>query len=385
MTKTANACRLVHFEAQANGLLLVWADGRDRVFPYLWMRDNCPSFITANGQRLVDTGEIPADIAPSKVRLVGKRAVEIVWQPDRHVSRYDVDWLRGYADGSNGIRRTARLWDARTMRSKLPRASFRAISQEPAALENWLQAVCDFGFAILHHVPTTPGTIEDVVRLFGYVRETNYGRVFDVRATPNPTNLAYTTVPLGVHTDNPYRDPVPTLQLLHCLASDATGGDSVLVDGFQVAEAFRRQYPPQFSLLTLVPIEFRFRDEGADLSAFAPVITVRGTEEVAAIRFNSRAVAPFHFGPDLLLPYYAAYRAFSDMLNSPEYQISFRMKPGDLFIVDNERVLHGRTGFSNAGHRHLQGCYADRDGLVSRLKVLRREIAPFKETSHAHH
>ena len=45
--------------------------------------------------------------------------------------------------------------------------------------------------------------------------------------------------------------------------------------------------------------------------------------------------------------------------------------PGDLFIVDNRRVLHGRKAFATAGGRHLQGCYADLDGLLSTLAVLR--------------
>jgi hypothetical protein len=35
-----------------------------------------------------------------------------------------------------------------------------------------------------------------------------------------------------------------------------------------------------------------------------------------------------------------------------------------------------RTAFSVTGHRHLQGCYADLDGLASTLAVLRREERP---------
>ena len=46
---------------------------------------------------------------------------------------------------------------------------------------------------------------------------------------------------------------------------------------------------------------------------------------------------------------------------------------GDLFLVDNLRVLHGRTPYApESGERHLQGCYADRDGLRSMLAVLGR-------------
>jgi hypothetical protein len=40
------------------------------------------------------------------------------------------------------------------------------------------------------------------------------------------------------------------------------------------------------------------------------------------------------------------------------------------------RVLHARTAFSmspGSAERHLQGCYADLDGLASTLAVLKRE------------
>jgi hypothetical protein len=62
-----------------------------------------------------------------------------------------------------------------------------------------------------------------VIELFGCVRETNYGRLFDVVSVENPSNLAYTGLALGSHTDNPYRDPVPQLQLLHCLEGGGRG------------------------------------------------------------------------------------------------------------------------------------------------------------------
>jgi gamma-butyrobetaine dioxygenase len=48
------------------------------------------------------------------------------------------------------------------------------------------------------------------------------------------------------------------------------------------------------------------------------------------------------------------------------------LSPGDCLIFDNTRVLHARTAFAATGERHLQGCYADLDGLLSTLAVLRR-------------
>src|SRR5258706_14419815 len=63
----------------------------------------------------------------------------------------------------------------------------------------------------------------EVAGSIGFVRETNYGRLFDVEAKVDPANLAYTALAIAPHTDNPYRDPVPTVQLLHCLARGCRG------------------------------------------------------------------------------------------------------------------------------------------------------------------
>ena len=60
-----------------------------------------------------------------------------------------------------------------------------------------------------------------------------------------------------------------------------------------------------------------------------------------------------HFHSDLIEPYYDAYRTFGLMLESPEFQIRFKLDPGDRHIVGNTRVMHSRTEFSGEGNRHL--------------------------------
>ena len=162
---------------------------------------------------------------------------------------------------------------------------------------------------------------------------------------------------------------MPTLQLLHCLSSSAGGGDTTVVDGFRVAAELPA---PQFELLTRWPLRFRYADAETELEAEAPVLELDARGELAAVRFNTRSASPFELPESVVGPYYDAYRSFGRMLADPAFTLVFRLEPGDLFIVDNRRVLHGRTGFSDAGARHLQGCYADIDGLRSRLAVLSR-------------
>lgn len=69
---------------------------------------------------------------------------------------------------------------------------------------------------------------------------------------------------------------------------------------------------------------------------------------------------------------YAAILVWARLLARPEFLLRLRLSPGDCLIFDNTRVLHARTAFAATGERHLQGCYADLDGLLSTLAVLRR-------------
>jgi gamma-butyrobetaine dioxygenase len=70
--------------------------------------------------------------------------------------------------------------------------------------------------------------------------------------------------------------------------------------------------------------------------------------------------------------WYEAYLGLLALVDDRDHQVVLRLEPGDLVLFDNERILHGRSGFAGAGSRHLQGCYADRDGLLSTLAVLAR-------------
>src|SRR3546814_13716960 len=90
------------------------------------------------------------------------------------------------------------------------------------------------GFVILKNTPTERDSILTIARRFGYVRDTNFGPYFEVYSRPSSNDLAYRPVALAPHTDNPYRNPVPGIQLLHCLANETTGGLSTLVDRLAV-------------------------------------------------------------------------------------------------------------------------------------------------------
>jgi gamma-butyrobetaine dioxygenase len=347
-------------------------------FPPIWLRTNCACEQCRDprtGQSLFDITDVPADITIAKVTS-NSDTVEVVFSPDAHRSTFTWAWLNTHSlDGrdSADMRTEAakRLWHAADLSPNMPEANWAVYVSDTATRARCLEAVLRLGFVVLHGVPMEPGSVLKVVRSFGYVRETNYGTVFDVRVEPDPNNLAFTAVPLSAHTDNPYRDPVPTIQLLHCLQDASAGGDSGLVDGFQAAAKLRAIDAEAFTTLTCTPLTFAFSDRSTQLSACKPLIELNPRGQIREVRFSNRHMQPLRLEPAAVVAFYAAYRRFAELIYEPAAQVTFKLRPGDCMIFDNTRVLHARTAFDAAGPRHLQGCYADLDSLASAFEVLR--------------
>lgn len=365
-----DAALLLAVQNRAASLALAWSDGATAELPAIWLRDNspAPSARHANGQKLFDITEIDPTVHLVAAAAEGGRIA--VTFSDGHESVFESAWLHRHAAPRPASPR--RLWGAELGRN-LPTHEHGAVVADAGARRAWLSDIATLGFALLRGVPVESGTLLSVAELFGHVRETNYGRFFEVRTEPDPINLAYTPMGLSCHTDNPYRDPVPSLQLLHCLVADNDGGESVVVDGFRAAQMLQTEAPGDFDLLTRHAVPFRFASADAVLEARARMITLDDRGEVAEIRFNNRSIAALDLPVEVMGAFYGAYRRFAEILRRPALEVSFKLAPGELFIVDNRRVLHGRRAIAASGRRHLQGCYADMDGLRSTLAVLERQ------------
>ena len=358
--------------------------GAPRRFHAVWLRDNAQDAATrspGNGQRLITLMDIPLQTRIADARWA-EGGLSLRFEPEGKVVVFDPRWLLAHAYDRPGPPAAgwtdARItrWDA-GLAARIPTESYPAVCADRAARRRWLKAVQRYGFAILTQAPTASGAVCEAAGLFGHVRETNYGRWFDVRAKVDPDNLAYTNLGLQAHTDNPYRDPAPGLQLLACIENTVQGGESIVIDGFRAAERLQTQSPRGFELLARYCARFEYAGaEGVRLRSKRPIIELGPDGELIAIRFNNRSAAAFTDVPyDQMADYYAAYRRLAELIEDPALAVSFRLAPGDLFIVDNLRVLHARTAITSGGERWLQGCYADRDGLLSTLAALEEECA----------
>ncbi|MGA0709845.1 MAG: 2-trimethylaminoethylphosphonate dioxygenase [Ilumatobacteraceae bacterium] len=353
-----------------------------RRFHALWLRDNSldsTSRNATNGQRLITINDIAEDTTVRRCEVLADGSgIRVAFEPCGTITEFSAEWLIRHSydvehhDKLGWISSTYTLWNSTMSRKQLPTVSWLRMEQSKSDLRDWLHGVVTYGVGIVTDMPTTPGFLCEMARRFGFVRETNYGEYFDVRAEITPTNLAYTNLGLQAHTDNPYRDPVPTMQILACLENTVEGGDSSVIDGFALAQRLRNEHREDFELLTKYPVRFSY-EGSADVSLHAkrPIIECGPDGELLAVRFNNRSTAPIVDVPfDSMTAFYGAYRHFAELVDDPTMAITFKLGPGDAFIVDNTRVLHARRKFGGSGQRWLQGCYVDKDGMESTLRVL---------------
>jgi len=233
-----------------------------------------------------------------------------------------------------------------------------------------------YGFVVIQDVPTNNNFLVKFGNMIGSVKRTNFGEYFNVKSKPNPNDLAYTALSLSPHTDNPYRNPFPPcIQILHCIENEVKGGHSTLVDGFTVTEDLKKLNQDYYNILTSTKVRFKFSDKDTILESWAELIHLDEKGNFQNVRFSPRLDYVPQMKREKLEIYYNARKCLSDLYNSDEYRIEFRLMPGDLMMMDNHSLLHGRTSFDpNEGNRFLQGCYLDFDSTEGKLLHLRRKF-----------
>jgi len=273
---------------------------------------------------------------------------------------------------SNTVKR--KFWDSSLKNN--PTYKFKENFYDSKEMYGLLKSFYEYGFVIVKNVPTQNNYIVDFANSIGSIRPTNFGEFFNVRSVPNPNDLAYTSLPLSPHTDNPYRKPVPCIQILHCIENKVSGGFSTLVDGFKVAAHLKENNPKYFEILTKIKVKFKFTDKDIILENSGELIELDEQNNFKQIRFNTRLDYVPLLEKDQLDIYYKARKEISELYNSERFRIEFKLMPGDIMMMDNHRLLHGRTVYdANKGKRFLQGCYIDHDSSEGKLRHLKRKFS----------
>ena len=350
------------------------SDGADKSISLhpLWIRERIcseDSLDPISHQRNYEHAELSPDLKIDSIKLAHADTLNISFSDGyrSHVSLMQIEREIGWTHDPEAPP-LPQSWT--TSLKTGPDVNWDALD-DPERLKDMLDSFLRYGFCIMQNTPAHKNALLKLAGRFGYIRDTNWGRLFNVEMKPQATDKAYTDEALSSHTDNPYREPVPGIQFLHCLSNEVSGGLSTLVDGIAIAERLAQESPEQAALLERVNVRYRYHGPSAILENWGPMIERDHRGFVYRIRLSNKQDYVPALDKDTLDMFYTARRRLNKLSNDDEFQIRFPFKKGTLLMMDNYRLLHGRTAFNGQqGHRHLQGCYTDHDGVTSLYRML---------------
>jgi trimethyllysine dioxygenase len=355
---------------------LRWSGDRpDETVSLLWLRDHClspQSHHPETRQRLIDTFAIPADLAARAVAVEENgRVLRVDWASEDHVSRFDAGFLSGLREDPEVLPIRRRLWDRKTIEAELPQVPFAGMMEDDGVLKEFLENVESLGFCFVEGVPGTPEATQQVAKRVTYIRETIFGGYWDFTANMEHKDTAYTSMAIGPHTDGTYSFDAPGYQMFHCLAAECTGGENILIDGFEIADIIRQHHPDDYETLTTIAIPGQYldHDRGIHLMARRPLLRLDGEGRLVQVSYNNHDRAPFALSPEKRRALYKALTTWARLCADESLCYYRRLLPGTVLLFDNWRVLHARTAYT--GYRRLAGVYLNKEDVESRLRVLR--------------
>ena len=353
-----------------NTLSLLWLDGSEDAYTSDWLLDNAPDLEYSNRQKAHSILDIPEKVEILAAERMAD-GISLVFAPNEKMVFFPHSSLKGRSHRviSDRSEHGKQLWSGKKL-GELPSWSLTKFTHHLENKRQALEAFLRLGVFRLTDVPCKPGQILDVIKQFGFVRETNSGKLFEIRRSIDSGDTRRT---LNQHTDKPYLDPLPTVQLLHCLTNTA-GGEFFLTDGFLAAKRLREKHSEAFTVLSQYDIPFCYEDENMILRSSVRLIETGHRGDIHKVRFNDRSIAAISMSLSRQQQFYAAYRRWAEELKEVDLQLSLKLNPGDVIVFDNTRIMHGHHGYSSPGESYLQVAYSDLNGLYSTLYTLRRQL-----------
>ncbi len=360
-------------EADDEGVRIHWGKERSSFYHHFWLRMACHCEICGDshtGHRRLHPSDVPTDIRPVSI-TPETNFLRINWPDDNHESTYDYRWLEHFAYDDPRRDWTPNLWGSDLNLEHITQR-LDQVQTDPESYLDFLRSLRDYGIAVIRgHEPIG---IENMAGLIGRLAAAAYNPVFELKPQKNAHTLGNSTQVVPPHTDESYLHTPTGILVLYCINPAKEGGESVMVDGFKLAEQLRAQDPQAFDLLCRVP-QANHRivpDEGLDHRTRNRAFNVDENGNLVGFRFHPRAMAPTDVAPELARQLHEANAQVCRLMFDESNQVCFQLEAGDAVFFDNHRVMHSRKGFSDLD-RHLQICNVSRESFHQKLRLSLRE------------
>ena len=336
-----------------------------RRIPARWLRlmgSDPRSMISQTAQRAFDSTTIPTE---SRIRSADFNAQEGCWEVrfEGETDPIEVTFDRLMASSS-----VEQIDGPMPTPFSSADQSVRALDYEnldsPAAVRSLLETLFRRGYARVRGVPTTDSALRDLAtRLGARGKKTSFNVTTEHVGAQAPTTVSASRG-CQPHTDEPYLDPMPRYLLQLCVENSLSGGELQLVDGMNAAETLAMESPIMAAELARWPMLFTCMGAEENYQGLRTILETSADGSFHRITFNDRSSLDFMCPDDRLAVCAEGYDLLARILQREGLQNRFRVQTGDLVIIDNFRVLHGRSE-NTGGERRLLCGSLDRSSVFS--------------------
>ena len=327
-----------------NCLSVKFKNGTVENYPNIWLRDHAKDEQNWDGrshQRKTNTASLDLNIKIKEAKVKNKgQNVEILWSDMITAVTYSSEYLFKHVLKKDNKSSNLSLWKQHQINEDIF-LSYKDIIKE-SGFKIFLEKIYKFGFCVINNCETKLEAVEIIANKIGYVRQSIFGGLWKFESNQDMADSAYTQEELKPHTDATYSYDAPGLQLLLCCDFKAKGGESILVDGFKIAQTIKKKDIELFNLLSSIQVPGKYTGDGVILEAKRPIFKL-DNNELIQVSFNNYDRAEFRLDKLQTLKFYQAIKKFDNLVNKPEFQWRYILKPGQLLIFNNWRILHGRA------------------------------------------
>lgn len=108
-----------------------------------------------------------------------------------------------------------------------------------------------------------------------------------------------------------------------------------------------------------------------DTRTISTIISVDDEGQPDVIRYANWAFQHVDASQRAMKEVGIALAKFAAIVEAPENNIQLKLQPGEMLLVNNNQVLHGRLPFDpTTGERHFQQVYMEIDDIEARHRCL---------------
>nr|XP_002120966.1 gamma-butyrobetaine dioxygenase-like [Ciona intestinalis] len=369
---------------------VLWKDEHVSRFHAKWLRFNCrcvKCYSEVAATYLIDVPSFPLDMKIATVK-VEDSTFKVSFAGDDHVSILPSDWLRSkcYCDVCLELKLqkadviTQYIESNAGKKKEIPQMEYEDILTKEGMF-NWIGHVITSGVCIVRNVQPTPEKLEEIAERVANIEETTYGKLSVVKISSTEGNAAYSNIKLPFHQDQTMYEKPPGIEFLHCMKFDEciTGGETKIVDLYEVINILKRESPADFQTLVEVPVIYSTIDYKRTNKVYLHhqkhVVVLDYFGKVVAINWHPALLSTLQVREKDVERYYEAHVKLLQIIRRDELHFTHRMQPGDLVVFNNRRVLHSRNKFeANGGDRQLQTTYASADNWKNRYMTLAHQL-----------